>query len=234
MTASLFQAFTALVATLVVAVAARFCGRRTGLLIGTGLGVWLLYVGVLGASGFVAEASRRPPGAAFILLPVVLFVMIVVVRSGAAARLALAIPLWLLMGFQLFRVGVELFLHRLWQEGLEPRLLTYEGGNVDIVIGLSAPLVAWAFASGRIGRRGAQVWNGLGLCALANIVARAILTAPGPLNLIHAEVPNLVIGTFPYTYVAGFLAPLAVILHVLAIRALRRYGAGSGLAPAVV
>jgi hypothetical protein len=34
-------------------------------------------------------------------------------------------------------------------------------------------------------------WNVLGLLALTNVVIRAVLTAPGPFNLIHAEVPNL-------------------------------------------
>jgi hypothetical protein len=43
-----------------------------------------------------------------------------------------------------------------------------------------------------------NVENVLGLLSLANVVARAVLTAPGPLNLIHAEVPNRMIGTFPF------------------------------------
>ena len=37
---------------------------------------------------------------------------------------------------------------------------------------------------------------------------------------MHAEVPNLAIGTFPYTFLAGFFAPTAVLLHVLSLRAL--------------
>ncbi len=64
-----------------------------------------------------------------------------------------------------------------------------------------------------------MIWNVLGLLVLANIVIRAILTAPGPLNLIHAEVPNLMIGTFPFMFIPGFFVPLAVMLHVAAFRA---------------
>jgi hypothetical protein len=143
------------------------------------------------------------------------------VRSSLGARIARAFPLWLLLGFQAFRVGVELLLHRLWIDGLVPRLMTYEGGNVDILVGLSAPFIAWIVIRGRSGLPLAMIWNYLGLAALANIVVRSALTAPGPLHVIHAEVPNLAIGMFPFTYVAGFLAPLAVTLHVLAIRALK-------------
>ena len=60
----------------------------------------------------------------------------------------------------------------------------------------------------------------LGLLSLMNIVIRAVLTAPGPFNLIHAEVPNLMIGTFPFMFIPEFFEPLAVVLHVLAVRAI--------------
>jgi hypothetical protein len=45
-----------------------------------------------------------------------------------------------------------------------------------------------------------------------------VLTAPGPFNLIHAEVPNLLMGTFPFLFIPGFFVPLAVVLHLLALR----------------
>jgi hypothetical protein len=134
----------------------------------------------------------------------------------------LAFPLWLILGTQCFRVGVELFLHQLWIEGLVPRMMTFKGANIDIYIGLSAPLIAWLSTRGRWGLKLASAWNILGLLALLNVVTRAVLTAPGPLNLIHTEVPDRMIGTFPFLLIPGFFVPLAVMLHVLAIRSIRR------------
>jgi hypothetical protein len=58
---------------------------------------------------------------------------------------------------QTFRIGVELLLHRLYLDGLAPRVVTYQGGNMDIWIGLSAPLIAWT--STRIGENG---WRSAG------------------------------------------------------------------------
>jgi hypothetical protein len=52
------------------------------------------------------------------------------------------------------------------------------------------------------------------------VVVRAVLTTPGPFNLIHAEVPNRMMGTFPFLFIPGFFVPLAVVLHLLALRAL--------------
>jgi hypothetical protein len=142
-------------------------------------------------------------------------------RSAAGLRIALAFPLWIILGTECFRVGVELFLHQLWIAGIVPKMLTFESANVDIYIGASAPVIAWLSTRGRTGLKLALVWNVLGLLALANVVTRAVLTAPGPLNLIHTEVPNRMFGTFPFLLIPGFFVPLAVALHALAIRAIR-------------
>jgi hypothetical protein len=83
-----------------------------------------------------------------------------------------------------------------------------------------------------MGLKLALVWNLLGLLALTNVVIRAVLTAPGPFNLIHTEVPNRMFGTFPFMFIPGFFVPLAVTLHVLAIRAISsrlRMGIGINL-----
>ncbi|HMD30556.1 MAG TPA: hypothetical protein VKG84_01520, partial [Candidatus Acidoferrales bacterium] len=148
------------------------------------------------------------------------FFIVFMVRSAAGSRIALTFPLWVILGTQSFRVVVELFLHQLWIGGLVPKMLTFEGANVDIYIGASAPLIAWLSSRGRLGLKLALAWNVLGLLALTNVVTRAVLTSPGPLNLIHAEVPNRMFGTFPFLFIPAFFVPLAVGLHVLAIRAI--------------
>lgn len=220
MTATLFLAYLLLVASAVVIGSFVLLPRPTMWRIVAGLLAWLAYVGVLGAAGVLRNPALKPPGSAFVLLPVILFLILIVIRSPAAGRIAQAVPLPLIIGAQAFRIGVELFFHQLWTDGLVPKMLTFEGANVDIFVGLSAPLAAWASTKGSTGLRVALLWNVLGLIALANVALRAVLSAPGPLNVIHAEVPNLSIGTFPFVYIAGFFAPLAVTLHILAIRAL--------------
>jgi hypothetical protein len=164
----------------------------------------------------------RPPGIAFILIPVLVFLVLSILglRSSAGARVALAFPLWIILGTQSFRIVGELFLHQLWIDGLAPKMLTFSGANVDIYVGVSAPLIAWLSTRGRSGMKLALIWNVLGLLSLTNVVIRAVLTAPGPFNLIRAEVPNLMIGTFPFIFIPGFFVPLAVVLHVLAVRAI--------------
>jgi heme/copper-type cytochrome/quinol oxidase subunit 4 len=216
MTAQLFLVYLAFVVAVVIGISAAYLPRRTTFAIIMGLAIWLVYVGLLSFLGYMRDPSLRPPGIVWVVGPVVLFVVFLVGASNIGARVAAAIPLWLILGFESFRIGVEFLVHRLWVDGLAPKLLTYEGGNVDMVFGLSAPIIAWIATTGRLGLRLAMGWNVLGLLSLANVAASSVLT--GPLKLISTEVPNVAMGLFPYTFIPGFLAPLAVTLHVLAIR----------------
>jgi hypothetical protein len=220
MTTIFFIAFVAVMAAIVGGVSARYLSRRTASIYMFGLFAWLLYVGLISYFGVVRNTAMRPAGVAFLFLPLIVFFVIVIARakSPAMERLAFASPLWLILSIQTFRVGVELFLHQLWVEGFIPRMLTFAGANVDIYVGATAPVAAWLATRGQSGLKIVLAWNVLGILALANIVARAVLTAPGPFNLIHAETPNRMIGTFPFTFIPGFFVPLALLLHILALR----------------
>jgi hypothetical protein len=216
-----FSAFVAVLAAVLVALLWRTLPRRAASIGSFGLLAWLVYAGAIGASGLLRNASLRPPGIIYLALPLVAFIAFVIARGPVARQLADAVPLWLLLGLQVFRMGVEATLQVLFEAGQVPRLMTLAGGNVEIVVALSAPAAAWLSTRGAAGLRLARVWNGLGLDSLLNVVLRGVLTAPGPLQLIHAEVPNLAIGQFPFSYIPAFMVPLALILHLLALRSLR-------------
>jgi hypothetical protein len=225
MITTFFLGFVALMTAVIVVLSARYRNGRFAFGLLAALCAWFIYVGVLGYLAVMANTAIFPPGIALIFVPVVVFLGFFIVRVGssAGAGAALVFPLSVLIGTQAFRVGVELFIHQLWIDGLVPKMLTFAGANVDIYIGASAPVIAWLSMRGWWGQRLALFWNVVGLLSLANIVTRAVLTAPGPLNLIHAEVPNRMIGTFPFMFIPGFFVPLAVVLHVLAIRSITRH-----------
>jgi hypothetical protein len=223
MVATLFIGFVGMMAAIVVTLVARYLNSRSAFAVVAGMAAWLTYVGLLAYFGVLKNTAMHPPGPVFLLVPVLLFLFlffVFAVLSNAGARVALAFPLWILLGAESFRIGVELFLRQLWIEGLIPKMLTFEGANVDIYIGVSAAVVAWLSTRGKLGMKLALTWSVLGLLALTNVVIRAVLTSPGPFNLIHAEVTNRLFGTFPFLLIPGFFVPLAVVLHLLAIRAI--------------
>ncbi len=220
-TATYFLAFLITVAIIVVVIAKWRLPTKTALRVGFGIALWLVYISVLSLSGLIANTEQKPPAILAIVLPIFIFVVFAIVRSDGAKTVAMAVPLWLLMGLQSYRVGVEFFLNQLWHEGLLPRMLTYAGPNVDIWIGVTAPNAAWLSTRSGLGsKRISAAWNVIGLLPLANVIVRSALTSPGPLHLLASEVSNRAIGTFPYTFIAGFFAPLAITLHVLALRSI--------------
>ncbi len=215
-----FLIFVVVMAAVVTGLNGRYRGTRSAMVTAAALAVWLTYIGLIGYFGIVRDVASRPPGPVFLFVPVVIFLGIFVYQTvfHPKGNALIAWPLGVVLLVQSFRVIVELFIHQLWVGGLVPEMLTYLGANVDIYIGATAPLVALCSTRWRWGKPLSVIWNVLGLLALANVVIRAILTAPGPLNLIHAEVPNLMIGTFPYLLIPGFFVPLAVAMHVSALR----------------
>src|SRR6476661_4113857 len=146
----LFLGFVALTAAVIVGVSARYLNGQVAFVVAAGLLVWLTYIGLLGFFGVVRNGTMRPPGIAMVFVPVLFFLLlsILALRSAAGVRVALAFPLWIILGAQSFRIGVELFLHNLSIEGLVPRMLTFAGANTDIYVGASAPLIAWLSTRG--------------------------------------------------------------------------------------
>jgi hypothetical protein len=224
---TLFTAYLTLVGLAAAGVATRWLPGRARWATVALLVVWVAFAAVLGATGVVARTDQFPPGLALLTVPVIL-TLLMLTFTAPGATLAQNIPLRLLLGFQVFRVGVELSLHHLWSLGLAPRIMTLEGGNIEILVAVTAPVAAFLVSRRPAGRRIAWAWNLVGLLSLGNVVTRAVLSAPGPLQLIHAEVPDLAILTYPFTFVPGFMAPLALTLHILAFRALRASSNAAG------
>ncbi len=216
----MFELYVALVAGSVLFSMWRYLPSRRFMIASAIFGAWLAYAGALGALGAVRGPLLGIPGVFVLLAPIIAFAGLVLVRSPVGKSVALAVPLPLLVGLQTFRVGVELTIHKLWELGAVPSLLTLKGGNVDILFGVSAPIIAWISSKGRLGRRITAIWTLVGMLSLFNVATRSMLTAPGPLQLIASEVPNTGMGFFPFSYIPGFMAPLAIMLHILALKRL--------------
>ena len=217
----LFIAFVAILVALLAVTISRLrgSGLQTPALLG--LLTWIGYATAMGYWGAGRSGSGTPPLPVLFIVPAVVLVLFMV-RSSFAGRLAGGLPPSVFIGLESFRIVVELFLHQLWLEGLVPRMLTFEGANFDIVIGASAPLIAWLLSSRRIGRRVGIAWSVAGILVLLNVIVRSVLTTPGPTHLITSDLANRAVTQFPYTFIPAFLAPLAMLLHVLSIRALIR------------
>ena len=186
----------------------------------------LVVPGVLAFLGVLGRYDPMP-APALLLVAAVTLVNLTLVAGPVGGALASHVSLKWLVGFQVFRVPVEWWLHRLFEEGVIPVEMTWAGRNFDVVSGVTALLLAVWFTVGRPPRAVVLLWNVLGLALLANIVVVAVLATPVPFRLFTDGPANTLPSTFPFVWLPTFLVQAALMGHLLVFRAARRFGVSS-------
>ncbi len=191
----------------------RFIKRTALVLIG-----WLVYVTAISMTGIFTEPTLPPRIPLLLVAPTFLFFIyfFTVARfKGIIAGIPQAWPVY----FQSFRVVVELLIWGAFMHGILPQSATFEGHNFDILIGLTAPLVAYfTFTKPRLPKSIFVLWNFAGLITLAIVVFILIrhayfIPVPNPATNILSKG----FGSFPYTFLAGLYMPIAVFMHILSL-----------------
>jgi len=180
--------------------------------------VWVGLTGALAAGGVLAVFEGIPRPVPVFVAGIALTLAICLGRSGA--RLLDTSPLWLLIGFQAFRIPVELLIHLAGTEGVAPMLMTWSGRNFDIITGLAAVPLGLLAARDRLPRIGQWRFALGGLGLLINVVGHAVLAMPSPIRVFETVPPNTWIASWPYIWLPTVLVTAALGGHVLLIRRL--------------
>ena len=183
-----------------------------------GVVAWLVATGALAASGVLSFESMPPT--MLVMLVVILTATATIAFTAMGTCLATRVPLVWLVGYQAFRIPVELWLHRGYVDGVFPVEMTYSGLNFDIVSGLSAVVVAVLVHFGIAGRRTVLAWNVMGLLLLTTIVVVALLSAPVPFRVFTTGPPNVYVTGFPGIWLPAVLVQAALLGHLLVFRRL--------------
>lgn len=136
--------------------------------------------------------------------------------SSVGSRVAAATPIAALVGFQAFRLPLELVLHSWGSQGTIPESMTWEGQNIDIVSGIVA-LVAAPFAA----RSRAVAWlaNLVGSVLLLNVMRVAVFSLPLPFGW-NVSPPLLVALHLPYAFIGPVCVGGALFGHIVLTRRL--------------
>jgi hypothetical protein len=188
---------------------------------------WLAGIWTLALNGaFLPGATRIPVLPLAILGP--LLMLPVLLRSKRIAGLLDAMPPSWLVGVQLYRVLGGAFLVA-WMAGGPPTVFALPAGIGDLLTGLLAlPVAAVLQRDPAQGRTAALGWNALGLLDLVTAIALGAMTAPGPLQLMAFDHPNLLVGAYPEVLIPAFIVPSSIMLHALSLRQLRRSARNAG------
>ncbi len=186
----------------------------------TGAMLWLVATGLASLSDALQSFSLP-----FFMGLMILTGGLAFSRIGAALMVAVG-PVGLI-GFQFFRVPVAMFLRGMFQAGQAPMQMTYEGINLDIFAGLTAPAMAWLVWRGKVGSYAIWAWNGLGLVLLAEAIVIAVLSMPTEFRVFTNEPASTFATYAPYVWLPTVLAPAALFGHLLVLRWLSSSCSGS-------
>lgn len=209
----------------------RAAARRVTLRSAAVIGVILLASAVLAESGVLRRLAGSPALLAYVGASNA--VAIVVGFSRLGRRMAIELPVWALVGFQAFRLPLELVLHEWYLQGSIPIQMTFSGHNFDIATGalalVLAPLLAWL--ERRAARRpGAadgidKLSHGLlwlftltGTLLLFNVGSIAVRSSPVPFRTYLNEPVLQVAYHVPYTWIVPACVAAALLGHLLAFR----------------
>jgi len=181
---------------------------------------WLLFQSILAIGGFYLETQPLVPRFLFLILPPM--VGLVLYFSLPKTRLfAGHLELKWLTLLHTLRIPVEMVLFWLYIQKTLPQIMTFEGRNPDILVGLTAPFIYYfGFIKNRLPLRTILIWNLISLGLLLNIVVIAILSMPLSIQQFGFDQPDIALFYFPFALLPGFMVPLVMFAHLFSIRQL--------------
>ena len=178
---------------------------------------WIFFQAILSLGGFYLNSDSVPPRLPlFAVFPalVLIFTLFVFARGSFIEKL----PLKTLTLLHIVRIPVEIVLWWLFINKQIPQLMTFEGRNFDILVGITAPIIVLiAFRNSRINRPLLIIWNICALLLLANIVTHAILSLPSPIQQMAFDQPNRAVLYFPYIYLPAIVVPIVLFAHLTSL-----------------
>ena len=191
--------------------------RRRTIYAGAGIALWLAAQAAAAQSGWLGRFELRPP-------PIVLWFASMLLMTLALAwssfgrRFADKLPFVALIGFQVFRLPLELVMHRAAVAGIMPNVMSYTGYNFDIVTGATAlPLALYAWRR-PLPRWVIMLWNVTGQLLLF-VIAGVALAASPIFRAFGDDQLNVWVTQFPYVWIAVMVAA-ALFGHVVTMRKL--------------
>ncbi len=187
------------------------------------LALWFVAVYFLSKASIFAQ---NPLVAPFLAIGFILIFAILqkVYASKTAQFIMAAVPQHWLIAIQTYRVVGYGFLI-LASLGFLPWLFAYSAGYGDIIVGVSAPLVAFLYyytRGGPLATKTAIIWNYLGILDLIMAYVIGSLGFPRPIQTLPLSPTTEQLSLFPLALIPLFAVPIAIMLHLFSLKTLKR------------
>jgi hypothetical protein len=195
-------------------------------LLGTVLwGTVVVSLAALGGFAPGAVGNLPVPGVVFIVALLALFGAFGL--SAGFRNALLAIPMPVLVGLNIARVGGVFFLLLLADQRLSSPFAPSAGWG-DIITGLAAIPLTFALAQNARSLRAVRLWNAFGSLDLVVAVSLGLLSAPNsPFQVFMAPPGTVALTGLPWIIIPTVLVPIYLLLHFV-IAAKRRSAVRAG------
>jgi len=171
--------------------------------------IWSILHSILAYYGFYQNMQAIPPRFGLILIPTTLIIIYSLLpkqRNYILEKRNTKVSTFL----HVVRLPVEIVLMQLFIHKMVPELVTFEGRNFDIIMGITAPIIGFLYLKQWLGKKGLLIWNIIGLCLVLFILFNGILSAELPFQQFGFEQPNKAIGYFPFILLPATVVPIVV------------------------
>lgn len=183
--------------------------------------IWFTIVASLGRTGFFAKNPLVAPWLAIGFLILFEFLRRVY-NSKKVLSIVSLMPMHWLIGIQFYRIVGVVFLV-LYSQGVLPAAFAFSAGIGDIIVGISAPVVALLYYLKKpYAKKLAIAWNIVGILDLIVALSVGFLGFSKPVQFIPLTPSTEPISLFPLVMVPLFVVPLALLMHFLGLKVLKK------------
>ena len=197
-------------------------GKRIGFILISGVLLigWFATAVTLARRGFfIGTSFSFLPNIALLFVPI-MAVLTILAKSSTFKIITANIPQTGLMAIQTFRIMGVAFL-MLYIQGLMPAEFAIPSGIGDVIIGTTAPLMAYLVTTKRSESKIlAVIWNIAGFGELSLAIVLGFSTSPTPYQTLALNNPNDLLFAYPLALIPTFVVPLSLILHIFSLRIL--------------
>jgi len=183
--------------------------------------LWSIAQSLIAYVGFYQITDTTPPRFGLVLIPTIVLIFYGVLpkqQQWIFKKRNTKISTF----SHLVRLPVEIVLFGLYSHQMIPELMTFEGRNYDILMGITAPIIGWLFLKNKISKQILLIWNMVGLVLVLFILINGILSAELPFQQFGFEQPNRGINYFPFVLLPATIVPIVIWTHISDILTLRK------------